>query len=189
MQIVNLTHHFLIAMPNMADPHFSRSLTYICEHTDQGALGVVVNKPINLTLAQLFQQVEIPFDDPTSSAQARQPVYFGGPVQTDHGFVLHQPAGTWNASLAINSDIALTASKDVLEAMARGAGPERAMVTLGYAGWGAGQLEDEIQRNGWLTVRADPNVIFDSPPADRMTAAMGMLGLNFANFSDSAGHA
>jgi putative transcriptional regulator len=186
MQTVNLTNHFLIAMPGMADPYFSKTLTFICEHNDKGALGVVVNKPIDLTLGNLFEQVEIPLQDDALSAQS---VYFGGPVQVDRGFVLHQPQGSWQSTLKIDSDIGFTTSKDILQAMARGEGPGRQMVTLGYAGWGAGQLEDEIKRNGWLTVGADADVIFGLPAEQRLATAMGMLGLNYGNLSDEAGHA
>lgn len=186
MHTVNLTNHFLIAMPGMADPYFSKTLTFICEHNDQGALGVVVNKPIELTLGNLFEQVEIPLEDDVLSAQ---PVYFGGPVQVDRGFVLHQPQGAWQSTLKIERDIGFTTSRDILQAMARGEGPGRQMVTLGYAGWSAGQLEDEIKRNGWLTVGADPDVIFSLPSERRLATAMGMLGLNYANLSDEAGHA
>ena len=186
MHTVNLTNHVLIAMPGMADPYFSKTLTFICEHNDQGALGVVVNKPIDLTLGNLFEQVEIPLQDDALSAQS---VYFGGPVQVDRGFVLHQPQGSWQSTLKIDRDIGFTTSRDILQAMARGEGPGRQIVTLGYAGWGAGQLEDEIKRNGWLTVGADADVIFSLPPEQRLATAMGMLGLNYGNLSDEAGHA
>lgn len=186
MRTVNLTNHFLIAMPGMEDPYFSRTLTLICEHSDKGALGVVVNKPIDVTLGNLFEQVEIQLDDQSLSMQS---VYFGGPVQIDRGFVLHQPIGGWQSTLRIGSDIGLTTSKDILQAMARGEGPGRQMVTLGYAGWASGQLEEEIKRNGWLTVQADNEVIFDLPAEARLPAAMNMLGLNFGNLSEQAGHA
>jgi len=186
MRTVNLTNHFLIAMPGMEDPYFSRTLTLICEHSDKGALGVVVNKPIDVTLGNLFEQVEIPLEDQNLSMQS---VYFGGPVQIDRGFVLHQPLGGWQSTLQIGSDIGLTTSKDILQAMARGEGPGRQLVTLGYAGWASGQLEDEIKRNGWLTVRADNEVIFNLPAEARLPAAMNMLGLNFGNLSEQAGHA
>jgi putative transcriptional regulator len=186
MHTVNLTSHFLIAMPGMVDPYFSKTLTFICEHNDKGALGVVVNKPIDLTLGSLFEQVEIPLEDEALSSQT---VYFGGPVHIDRGFVLHQPLGSWQSTLRIDSDIGLTTSKDILQAMARGAGPGRQLVTLGYAGWAGGQLEDEIKRNGWLTVKADPNVIYGMSAEQRLPAAMNMLGLNFANLSEEAGHA
>lgn len=186
MASVNLTNHFLIAMPGMADPYFSKTLTFICEHNEKGALGLVVNKPIDVTLGNLFEQVEIPLQD---AALAEQSIFFGGPVQVDRGFVLHEPQGAWSSSLKVGEHIAITTSKDILEAMARGEGPTRQLVTLGYAGWSAGQLEDEIKLNGWLTVEADPETLFGLPPEERLTAAMGKLGLNFGNLSDQAGHA
>ena len=186
MDFVNLTHHFLIAMPGMADPNFSGSLTYICEHNEQGALGVVVNRPTDMTLASLFEQIQMPLG---SAAMAGQPVYYGGPVQTDRGFVLHQPLGTWNSTVSIGDSLGLTSSKDVLEAVALGEGPEKLLVTLGYAGWGPGQLEDEIARNAWLTVEAHPDVIFETPVAERLSRAYGLLGIDPAFLSSSAGHA
>ena len=183
---INLTNHFLIAMPGMADPYFSRTLTLICEHSERGAIGLVVNKPIEVTLGSLFEQVNIALHD---EALALQAVHFGGPVMVDRGFVLHQPLGDWNSTLKIDDDTGLTTSKDILDAMAKGDGPSRALVTLGYAGWAPGQLEDEIKRNGWLTVEAKASMIFDLPAEARVTAAMGLLGLNYGNLSDVAGHA
>ena len=147
----NLTNQFLIAMPGMADPHFSKTLTYICEHSEKGAIGLIVNKPIDLTMANLFDQVDIPLTDPRLRTSN---VHFGGPVLMDRGFVLHQPLGDWSSTLKIDDDTGLTTSKDILQSMANGEGPSRVLVTLGYAGWGPGQLEDEILRNGWLTVPA-----------------------------------
>ena len=185
MHTINLTKHFLIAMPAMADPNFSRTLTFICEHNERGALGIVVNRPIEVTLGALFKQVEIPLEP---SALADQPVFYGGPVQFDHGFVLHRPIGAWKSTLPVG-DIGLTTSRDILEAMATGRGPREQLVALGYAGWAPGQLEDEIQRNGWLTVAADLDVIFDVPPEGRYEAAMKILGVNAANLSEEAGHA
>ena len=152
MQSVNLTHHFLIAMPNMADPHFSKTLTYICEHNEKGALGVVINRPIDLVLSKLLEQVNIPITD---AHCADIPVHYGGPVQTDRGFVLHQPVGEWGATVSVGGEIGLTSSRDVLEAYAAGEGPSRLLVTLGYAGWGEGQLEEELADNVWLTADAD----------------------------------
>jgi putative transcriptional regulator len=186
MRTVNLTNHFLIAMPGMADPYFSKTLTFICEHNNKGALGLVVNKPIDVTLGNLFEQVDIALDDEALSAQS---LYFGGPVQVDRGFVLHEPQGVWSSSLKVGADMALTTSKDILEAMAKGEGPRRQLVTLGYAGWSAGQLEEEIKKNGWLTVEADPETIFARDADERLEAAMAKLGLNFGNLSDQAGHA
>ncbi|MBL8520968.1 MAG: YqgE/AlgH family protein [Betaproteobacteria bacterium] len=186
MDSINLTNHFLIAMPGMADPYFSKTLTLICEHSEKGAIGLVVNKPIDVNYGQLFSQVDIALDDANLASEL---VYFGGPVLVDRGFVLHQPLHDWNSTLKIDDDTGLTTSRDVLEAMAAGTGPRRALVTLGYAGWAPGQLEDEIKRNGWLTVPADAHLIFDVPAEQRLPAAMSLLGLNYGNLSDTAGHA
>jgi len=185
MDTVNLTHHFLIAMPNMVDPNFNGTLTYICDHGKQGALGVVVNRPIDLDLSTLFEQIGLSLPENLQ----RQTVYFGGPVQTERGFVLHSPPQVYSSTLAVSDSVNLTTSKDVLEAVSQGSGPEKFMVSLGYAGWSAGQLEDEIKQNAWLSVAADPQVIFDTPPEDRLPAAMRLLGIDFASLSDEAGHA
>ena len=185
MQTINLTSHFLIAMPAMADPNFSRTLTFVCEHNERGALGIVVNRPIDVTLGTLFRQVEIALDDEPLAAER---LFYGGPVQFDHGFVLHRPLGAWKSTLPVG-DIGLTTSRDILEAMADGGGPREKLVALGYAGWAPGQLEDEIKRNGWLTVDADVDLIFNVPPEARYDAAMKVLGVNFMNLSEEAGHA
>ncbi len=186
MPQVNLTDHFLIAMPNMVDPYFARSLTYICEHNDQGALGVVVNRPIDMTLSALFERLSLTI---APEGRANEPVYFGGPVQTDRGFVLHQPVGEWQSTLAVQDRVGLTTSKDILEAVGSGAGPQRLLVTLGYSGWAPGQLENEIKQNAWLTVAAKDAIIFDLSVEERLPAAMELLGINFASLSDEAGHA
>ena len=186
MSSINLTHHFLIAMPNMADPYFSKTLTYICEHNDQGALGLVVNRPIDLTLQALFERLSLTLQN---ADRAAAPIYFGGPVQTDRGFVLHAPMGNWQTTLRVRDLIGLTTSKDILEAVGRGEGPEKMLVTLGYAGWSPGQLEHELSQNAWLTVEARDGIIFDTPAAERLPAAMGLLGLDFARLQDEAGHA
>ena len=186
MSQVNLTDHFLIAMPNMADPHFSRTLTYICEHNDQGALGVVINRPIEMTLETLFERLSLSLE---SGALGRLPVYFGGPVQTDRGFVLHQPIGDWQSTLSVQNRVGLTTSKDILESVSVGGGPEKILVTLGYSGWAPGQLENEIKQNAWLTVAAKDAIIFDLPVEQKLPAAMGLLGIDFASLSEEAGHA
>ena len=186
MDALNLTHHFLIAMPNMADPNFARSLTYICEHNQQGALGVVVNRPTDMTLRTLFEQIDL---DLARDPIGDQPVYFGGPVQVDRGFVLHRPVGGWQSTLSIDGDVGLTTSKDILQAVAAGSGPADLLVSMGYAGWAAGQLEDELGRNAWLTVAADPKVIFGLAAEDRFSAAMHLLGIDLASLSGAAGHA
>jgi putative transcriptional regulator len=186
METINLTNHFLIAMPGMADPHFSKTLTYICEHSEKGAIGLVINKPIDITVGHLFEQVDIDLED---DAVRHDAVHFGGPVKIECGFVLHQPLGEWNSTLKIDDDIGMTTSKDILEAIARGEGPSRVLVTLGYAGWSPGQLEEEIKRNGWLTVEADAKLIFDLPAEQKLLAAMQKLGVHPAMLSDTVGHA
>lgn len=182
----NFTGHFLIAMPGMTDPHFVHALTYVCEHNEEGALGIVVNKPTDMTLSVLFDQIEVRLSD---SGLAAAPVHFGGPVQADRGFVLHRPLGNWQSTLAVSDDLGLTTSKDVLEAVGRGDGPREVFVSLGYAGWAAGQLEQEIAQNAWLTVEADPDLLFDVPAERRLPAAMQCLGIDFSRLSDNVGHA
>lgn len=186
MQNVNLTDHFLIAMPAMTDPYFAKSLIYVCEHTVQGALGVVINKPIEMTMKMLLDQVGIELE---SEQHAEELVHFGGPVQMDRGFVLHQPVGEWMSTLAVNENVALTTSKDILEAAGRGQGPYKLLVSLGYAGWAAGQLEQELAQNAWLTVPAASAIIFDLPWEQRLPAAMQLLGVDLASLADGAGHA
>lgn len=186
MENVNLTGHFLIAMPAMTDPYFAKSVTFICEHNQDGAMGVVINRPIDMTLDALFEQINLSLDD---NPLATSPVHFGGPVQIDRGFVLHQPAGDWDSTIAINGDTALTTSKDILEAVAKGQGPDKILITLGYAGWSAGQLEQEMGQNAWLSVQASDTVIFDLPSENKLHAAMNLLGLDFARLSEEAGHA
>lgn len=186
MQSVNLTRHFLIAMPAMTDPHFAKTLTFICEHNEHGALGVVVNRPIDMTLHALLEQIEIPHP---AEASKSVPVHYGGPVQIDRGFVLHAPAGSWKSTLTVGEDIGLTTSKDILEAVARSEGPQQMLVTLGYAGWAPGQLEHELAQNAWLTVNADAHILFETPAAQRYDAALKRLGISLAMLSDDAGHA
>jgi putative transcriptional regulator len=183
---VNLTHHFLIAMPSMADPHFAHTLIYVCEHNEKGALGIVINKPIDMTLSSLFEQIQVPLGDSDLRAA---PVHYGGPVQIDRGFVLHRPLGSWQSTLAISDDLGLTTSKDILEAVGHGEGPQDVLVSLGYAGWSADQLEQEIAQNAWLTVEADPDVMFALPAETRLPAAMKLLGIDFSRLSDAVGHA
>jgi putative transcriptional regulator len=186
MENANFTDHFLIAMPGMMDPNFAGTLTYICDHGEQGALGVVVNRPIELNLDALFSQIGLALDD---AALKDKPVYYGGPVQVERGFVLHRPIGHWGSTLSVNDRVGLTTSKDILEATARHEGPAEMLITLGYAGWGPGQLEDEIKQNAWLTVPADPEVIFSLPAEQRVPAAMRLLGIDQAMLSEEAGHA
>ena len=183
---VDLTGHFLIAMPAMSDKNFARTLTLVCEHNDQGALGIIVNRPIDMSLDGLFERIDLTLESPRFQGQ---PVYFGGPVQTDRGFVLHRPIGEWQSTIDVGNGLGLTSSRDVLQSLGSEIEPEDVLVTLGYAGWQAGQIEWEMAQNAWLTVRADTGIIFDLPPEERLVAAMQLLGVDFASLSDVAGHA
>ncbi len=193
---INLTNQFLIAMPGMGDGTFAGSVIYMCEHTEKGALGLVINKPIDIKLKNLFEKVELSLDREDLAGLAEAPVYFGGPVQTERGFVLHEPlaaendAGSgYNSSLQIEGGLEMTTSKDVLQALANGTGPSRVLVTLGYSGWGAGQLEDEMSRNGWINVSAERAIIFDTPVDQRYDKALSLLGIDPRMLSQEAGHA
>jgi putative transcriptional regulator len=187
---IDLTNQFLIAMPGMADETFAGTVVYLCEHNEKGALGLVINKPIDIKLRNLFEKVELALPHPDL---AEQPVYFGGPVQTERGFVLHDKLdeqGTgYSSTLSVPGGLAMTTSKDVLEAMADGAGPRRVLITLGFSGWSPGQLEEELSRNGWLTVDADPAIIFDTPIEARYHRALSLLGFDPRMLSQEAGHA
>ena len=187
---IDLTNQFLIAMPGMADGTFEGSVVYLCEHTERGALGLVINKPIDIKLKNLFEKVELTLD---REELAEQPVFFGGPVQTERGFVLHERAGddgaAYSSTMSVPGGLDMTTSKDVLEALSSGAGPKRVLITLGYSGWQAGQLEDEIGRNGWLTVDADPAIIFDTPIDRRYERALSLLGVDPRMLSQEVGHA
>ena len=190
-QQINLTNQFLIAMPGMGDGTFAGTVVYLCEHTEKGALGLVINKPIDITLKNLFEKVELSLD---REDLAEAPVYFGGPVQTERGFVLHEPTGAdaesgYNSSLKIEGGLEMTTSKDVLEAISSGAGPKKVLVTLGYSGWGAGQLEEEMSRNGWINVSAERAIIFDTPVGQRYEKALSLLGIDARMLSQEAGHA
>ncbi len=186
MSNFNLTNHFLIAMPAMQEGIFAGTLTYVCEHNENGALGIVVNRPISLTLAEMFEQIKIPLHQPRLE---KMPVYFGGPVQTERGFVLHDTQGNWQSTLLIEDKLALTTSRDVLVAMGEGNGPRNMIVSLGYAGWDQGQLEHEISENTWLTVPASEHILFELPPEERLSAAMALLGVDYLSLADNAGHA
>lgn len=187
---LNLADHFLIAMPSMLDPIFGGAVVYLCEHNADGALGVIINKPTDMTMDMLFERVELKLENvPGRAPIGDKPVLFGGPVQVERGFVLHMPHGAYQSMMKVTDEIALTTSKDVLETVAAGNGPQRLLVTLGCSGWSAGQLEEEIARNGWLTVRADPAIIFDLPLQERFTAAMKLLGIDPTTLAGDAGHA
>lgn len=186
MESINLTDNFLIAMPALEDPYFAHSLVYICEHNENGALGIIVNRPIDMNLAGLLEKIDIKLE---AGELADLPVYFGGPVQLDRGFVLHRPVGQWQSTLAVNEAVGLTSSRDVLSAVGSTGLPSEIIVTLGYSGWDAGQLESELAQNSWLTVPAKPSILFELPPEERLPAAMQKLGVSFTQLSDVAGHA
>jgi putative transcriptional regulator len=188
---INLTHHFLIAMPGLDDEAFARSVVYMCEHSDRGALGLVINKPSDINLQGLFDKVELPL---RRSDLTNSPVFHGGPVQTERGFVLHEcmlegSESVYASTMTIPGGLEMTTSKDVLEALSTGAGPRKVLVSLGYAAWGEGQLESELAENSWLTVEADAAVIFDTPIAERYDRALLLLGLQSWMLSPQAGHA
>lgn len=181
-----LTNHFLIAMPAMQDPNFHQTVTYICQHNEEGALGIVINRTIDLTVGDVFNQMKI---SGTVSTRSDAPVHFGGPVQMERGFILHEDIGSWDSTLKIGSLTGLTTSRDILEAMANNSGPSRAILALGYAGWGAGQLEREIIENAWLNGPADNELIFSTPVQERWSSAAGLLGVDLSLLSSDAGHA
>jgi len=191
---INLTHHFLIAMPGLEDASFARSVVYLCEHSARGALGLVINKPSDIKLKNLFEKVDLPL---AREDLAAAPVFQGGPVQTERGFVLHEAVHSgekpeepvYASTMTIPGGLEMTTSKDVLEAIATGAGPRKVLVSLGYAAWGEGQLESELAENSWLTVGADPEVIFDTPIEQRYDKALSLLGLQAWMLSPEAGHA
>ena len=187
---INLTNQFLIAMPGMVDGNFAGTVVYMCEHNDKGALGLVINRPIDINLKHLFEKVDLSLD---RSDLAERPVYLGGPVQTERGFVLHErlddEGGHYNSTLKIEGGLEMTTSRDVLEALSNGAGPRKVFITLGYSGWTAGQLEEEISRNGWLNVDADPQIIFDTPVEQRYDKALSLLGIDRSFLMGEAGHA
>jgi putative transcriptional regulator len=180
-----LKHNFLIAMPGLSDPMFARSLTYICEHNENGAMGIVVNRPLDICWRDVFEQLDL-----EDNINSDKPVLAGGPVHTDRGFILH-PASShqWLSSLAINEDISLTTSMDIISALAKGQGPAKSLMALGYAGWGEGQLEDELARNFWLTLQADMRILFDIPFEHKAAMAAAKLGVDLDLLSPDAGHA
>lgn len=191
----NLTHHFLIAMPGLQDGLFTQSVVYLCEHSDRGALGLVINKPCELTLQTLFEKIDLPL---SRADLVNAPVFVGGPVQIERGFVLHeatfdsdQPLDSpvYSSTMRIAGGLEMTTSRDVLEALSTGSGPSRLMVSLGYSAWGEGQLETELADNSWLTVPADTRLIFDTPVADRYPRALKLLGLEAWMLAPDAGHA
>ncbi len=183
---MDLRNQFLLAMPSLADPHFQRTLTYLCDHTEHGAMGVVVNRPMALTVGEILQHLGI---EPTDESIAQQPVHYGGPVEPERGFILHSPPGNWEGSMPLTDELALTTSRDILEALARGEGPAKALLTLGYSGWGGGQLEEEVANNAWLTGPVHNDILFEMPAEDRLATAAARMGIDLSRLSSDAGHA
>ena len=179
-------NQLLIAMPNLDDSYFNKTVTYICEHNAEGAMGLIINLPINVTLNELLTQID---EDKIDSPELDQQVLTGGPVSQDRGFVLHSTQGGWNSSLALTKDVMITTSKDILMALGTAGAPEKFMVTLGYAGWGPGQLEEEIKANSWLLTPADGDIIFNTPIEQRWKKATERLGIDMAHLSSEVGHA
>lgn len=182
----SLAGHFLIAMPRMDDPQFSRGVNLLCQHTEEGALGLMVNRLSDFSLGDVLEQMQLQCD---SANIAEQPVLLGGPVQPERGFVLHQGEQHWESSFRINEHWWVTTSRDILVAMAAGEGPQRAVVALGYAGWSAGQLDQELKENAWLTTQASDRIVFDTPLEQRWNAAAGLVGVDPAQLAGYAGHA
>jgi putative transcriptional regulator len=183
---MDLTNQFLIAMPSLQDPNFHRTVTYLCAHNDEGAMGIVINRPLDLKLGEVLDHMSIEVENDMVNDMT---VLKGGPVQRERGFVIHEPAGQWDAVLAVGDEIGVATSRDILAAVALGDGPQRAVVALGYAGWGAGQLEREVQQNAWLSGPADSSIIFDLPYEKRYESAARLLGVDLERLSGEAGHA
>jgi len=183
---VDLSRQFLVAMPGKVGGVLASTVIYMCEHTEQGALGLVINRPTDLTLGNLLERIELDLSLEIGPIQ-NDPVFFGGPVQTDRGFVLHTPKSEYSSSIELG-EVALTTSRDVLQEIAQGHGPVQVLVTLGYAGWGAGQLESEIAQNAWLNTRASMDILFETRPEQRYEAALGLLGIDSSMLTGDAGH-
>ncbi|MDH4273572.1 MAG: YqgE/AlgH family protein [Gammaproteobacteria bacterium] len=182
-----MSNHFLIAMPHLRDPNFFHGVTFVCEHNENGAMGIVINRPMpEITLGEVFEQLGLTTENQNLMQQA---VFFGGPVERERGFVVHQPIGTWSSTLTVAEELGVTSSRDIIEALTRDEGPKRTFIALGYAGWGPGQLEKEITDNSWLSLPADPRLIFDVPIERRWEEAARLLGIDINSISSDVGHA
>ncbi|MGC9422208.1 MULTISPECIES: YqgE/AlgH family protein [Vibrio] len=187
---MNLTNHFLVAMPNMQDPYFKRSVIYLCEHNEEGAMGLMINAPIDITVSGMLKQVEIEPAYPQSRDQSlNKPVFNGGPISEDRGFVLHKPKDHYESTIQMTDDISVTTSKDILSVLGTDAEPNGYIVALGYAGWSPGQLEKELTENSWLTIEADADLIFDTPVHEKWHKAIKKLGIDPIQLSPQSGHA
>ena len=185
MSNLDLTNHFLIAMPTLVDPNFEATVTYVCAHSEEGAMGIVINRPLEIELGDVLEQMELAAQDP---AIVSRPVYQGGPVHQDRGFVIHRPAKEWNSTITIGTEVGISTSRDILEAISAGDGPDDALVALGYAGWGAGQIEHELAQNAWLSGPADLEIIFQTPVDKRWQRAADIIGIDLASISHDIGH-
>lgn len=185
LETTNLTNHLLIAMPNLLDPNFYQTVAYVCMHNESGAMGIVINRAMNVELGAVLDHMQIEVTSPSANSLA---IYDGGPVQRERGFVIHRPAGKWDAMLTLDHDIGITTSRDILNAIATGKGPDQVLIALGYAGWGAGQLERELSENAWLTAPVDLDIMFNTPIHKRWQAAAARLGVDLMLISSEAGH-
>jgi putative transcriptional regulator len=181
-----LSNHFLIAMPGLEDPNFFHTATFICEHNEEGAMGIIVNRPLDVTLEEVLDQMNI---EASASVDTSIPIYMGGPVQPEHGFVLHSPGGLWESSMVISDEIIVTTSQDILAAIAHNEGPKDYLIALGYAGWSENQLEDEIAENTWLSGPSNADILFHTPAEERWNSAAALLGVDLNLISSDVGHA
>ncbi|MDN3608970.1 YqgE/AlgH family protein [Vibrio ostreicida] len=187
---MDLTNHFLVAMPGMKDPYFQRSVIYVCEHNDEGAMGLMINVPIDVTVGKMLKQVDVEAVQPQlKTGSLEKPVFNGGPVSGDRGFILHKPKDDYESSIKMTDGISVTTSKDILAVLGTEAEPHEYIVALGYSGWEAGQLEIELSENSWLTIEADPHVMFNTPISERWQKAVQMLGIDASQLSSDIGHA
>lgn len=184
----NLRNNLLIAMPAMADPNFFRSVTYLCDHNSEGAMGIIINRPLDIYLSDIALQMGFAQSSKTSKC-TKIPIYDGGPVSNDRGYILHTPHGEWQSSIKISDEVSLTTSQDILEAIINGEPPDKFFIALGYAGWGKGQLEHELAQNAWLSGPSDSSILFDSPAAERWASSAHLLGFDMSNLSNDIGHA
>ena len=186
MSTLDLTNQFLIAMPSLDDPNFARTVTYVCAHNEEGAMGIVLNRPLNIELGEVLSQMELESDDPAINTRM---VFQGGPVHRDRGFIIHRPARDWGSTIQVTDEIAISTSREILAAISKGTGPADLFVALGYAGWEPGQLEEEIAQNAWLSGPANLQIIFHAPPEQRWIRAAAHLGVDLTRLSSEVGHA
>jgi putative transcriptional regulator len=186
MSTLDLTNHFLIAMPTLEDPNFSRTVTFVCAHNEDGAMGIVINRPLDIELGEVLTQMQLESADPTVNNQR---VYQGGPVHKDRGFIIHRPVRDWGSTILVSDQIAISTSREILAAISKGDGPKDILIALGYAGWGAGQLEQEMADNAWLSGPANLEIIFSAPPERRWERAAAHVGVDLSRLSTQVGHA